>query len=226
MASILIVEDQPDVAVALGEHLEAQGHTVRVAETAAAGRRALHDRPPDLVVLDLMLPDGTGERLLTHFRRRGYQGPILILSAKGEVKDRVRGLEGGADDYVTKPFHLLEFLARVEALLRRAPETRELEVVRIGDVELRPAARTLTIDGKEVPCRPREMDLLLALLRRPNEAVSREDLLAQVWGYSRSARTRTIDWHVSELRRRLESDPKKPRILRTVPGVGYRLDVP
>jgi len=226
VARVLIVEDQRDLADVLAENLVAEGHLVRTASRAAAARDAVSEWQPDVVVLDLMLPDEPGETVLRHVRRSGLTTPVLILSARGDERTKVKGLRQGADDYVTKPFSLMEFLARVESLLRRSLGQRLPDRVSFGRAVVHPRARRVEVDGAEVQLRPREMDLLLALLARSNQVVPRRTLLAEVWGYSPDARTRTVDWHMAELRRKLEGDPADPRHLRTVRGVGYRLDVP
>lgn len=226
MARVLIVEDQKDLADVLGENLEADGHRVRTVGLAVDGREAVEAWRPDLLVLDLMLPDESGETVLRHVRRSGLTIPVLILSALGDVRTKVKGLRQGADDYVTKPFSLMEFLARVESLLRRSMNDSLPDRITLGSAVIHPRARRLEVDGDEVLLRPREMELLLALVARRNQAVPRATLLAEVWGYSPDAETRTVDWHVASLRRKLERDPAHPMYLRTVRAVGYRLDVP
>lgn len=226
MPRILIVEDDAELSALLAENLTAERHRTRVAATGREAVALVEEWRPDLVVLDLMLPDTGGRAVLRSIRGTGYVGPVLILSAKGDQRTKVAGFRDGADDYVTKPFGLLELLARIETLLRRVPEARLPETVTLGNVEIRPAARTVLRGSEGIKVRPKEMDLLLALLARANRAVSRRTLLTEVWGYSPRANTRTVDWHVAELRRRIEAEPGKPRYLRTVRGVGYRLDVP
>ena len=226
MARILIVEDSLDIAEALREHLEADGHTAEVAASAGEALQAVRRSLPDLVLLDLMLPDASGETVLQTIRADGHSTPVLILSARGDESTKVRGFRTGADDYVTKPFGLLELLARVDNLLRRHRADRGLpDVVRIGPIEIRPAARQVLVHSREVMLRPKEMDLLLALLSQPNQAVSRRTLLEQVWKYEPSVESRTVDWHMAELRRKLEADPEHPMFLHTVRKIGYRLDL-
>ena len=228
MTRILLVEDNDSLARGLRSNLEYEGYEVRVAASAAEGlaRAGGGGEPaPDLIILDLMLPDGDGYRVLRELRESGRETPVLILSALGEEADKVRGFRFGADDYVTKPFGLLELLARVDALLRRArarngraPPDR----VACGDLVIEVGARRVTRRGREVALRPREFDLLAALVRRRGDLVSRVELLRDVWGYDTSVVSRTVDTHIAELRRKLESDPGSPRHILTVLKGGYR----
>ena len=181
---------------------------------------------PDLLILDLMLPGLDGFRVLKALRQKAPVLPVLILTAKGEEADKVRGFRLGADDYVTKPFGLLELLARVERLLRRSPGKREADVAvtRFGAIEVDASARAVRRDGRLVPLTPKELDLLIALLDARGRAVSRLELLREVWGYSPAAVSRTVDTHIAELRRKLEDDPSSPRHILTVRKLGYRID--
>jgi DNA-binding response OmpR family regulator len=221
VSRILVVEDDPDLARGLRSNLEIEGHEAIV---VGDGRRALEEAQrssPDLVVLDLMLPGLDGLRVLAELRKTDAATPVLVLTAKETEGDKVRGLRLGADDYVTKPFGLLELLARIEALLRRGG--RQLKPhLRFGDVEVDAEARQVTRGGQPVALRPMELDLLLALVKRRGAAASRLDLLQEVWGYTSAAETRTVDTHVFELRRKLEADPAHPRHILTVWRVGYR----
>jgi two-component system alkaline phosphatase synthesis response regulator PhoP len=224
MNRILIVEDNHDLAFGLRNNLEIEGYQVDVADDGAAGLSSARQAPPDLVVLDLMLPGMDGYRVLRQLRAEGRSMPVLILTARGEEADKVLGFRLGADDYVTKPFGVLELLARIEALLRRSrPADSGLPVERFGDVEVLPATREVRRAGQPVALTPMEFDLLLALLRRRGGIVSRVELLATVWGHASSVLTRTVDTHIGELRRKLEADPSAPRHILTVRKVGYRL---
>jgi len=230
MTNILIVEDNEDLAFGLRNNLEIEGYTVRIAGDGVKGLARIRQSRPDLVILDLMLPNLDGVRVLRSLAESGPDVPVLVLTARGEETDKVRALRLGADDYVTKPFGLLELLARVEALLRRSAGRRvaaasEEEVFRFGGVEVRPAPRKVSRDGAPVDLAPKEFDLLLALCRRHGTVVSRLDLLRDVWGYSDAAITRTVDTHVGELRRKLEKDPSKPRHILTARKAGYRLEL-
>ena len=225
MRRVLIVEDDPDLGFGLRTTLEIEGYAAEVAEDGIQGLRRVREDRPDLVILDLMLPGMDGYRVLRTLRAEGNRVPVLILTARGEEADKVLGFRSGADDYVTKPFGLLELLARVEALLRRAggggPEQPPID--RFGEVEIDRAARTVTRRGEAVSLAPREFDLLLALYDRNGGVISRQDLLREVWGHRGAVLTRTVDIHVAELRRKLEDDPAEPRHILTVWKKGYRL---
>ncbi|MBI3449031.1 MAG: response regulator transcription factor [Acidobacteria bacterium] len=223
MKRILVIEDNDDLAFGLRNNLEVEGYEIAVERDGRSGRERARTWRPDLVILDLMLPGMDGFRLLRSMREARDTTPILILTARGEEADKVRGLRLGADDYVTKPFGLLELLARVEALLRRAGAGGDDGVRRFGDVEVNPSHRTVTRSGKAVDLAPKELDLLLALLRHDEAVVSRLDLLHEVWGYSADVVSRTVDTHVAELRRKLEEDPANPRHILTARKAGYRL---
>lgn len=225
MSRILLIEDNATLAQGLKHNLEFEGHAVTTAGTAAEGREAAL-AGADLIILDLMLPDGHGQRLLRDLREQGNMTPVLVLTALADEADKVRGFRAGADDYVTKPFGLMELIARVEAILRRgrrAESSSEERTIRFGEVRIDPRTRTVTRGGVAVNLRPKEFDLLLALAHRQGEVVSRLDLLREVWGYQDEVQSRTVDTHVAELRRKLESDPAEPRHLLTVRKAGYRL---
>ena len=221
---ILLVEDNADLAFGLRNNLEIEGFDVEIAADGAAGLERARRTPADLIVLDLMLPGVDGYRVLRQLRADGVWVPVLILTARGEEADKVLGFRLGADDYVTKPFGVLELLARVHALLRRS---RSLEtpstVERFGEVEVWPSTREVRRAGQPVALTPMEFDLLLALLRRRGAVVSRVELLTTVWGHASSVLTRTVDTHIGELRRKLEWDPSAPRHILTVRKAGYRL---
>lgn len=222
-ARVLLVEDNPDLAFGVRNNLEIEGYEVRHVEDGPTGVTAILEWRPDLVVLDLMLPGMDGFRVLRTVRNAGFTAPVLMLTARGEETDKVLGLRTGADDYVTKPFGVLELLARVEALLRRASVPSHGNADRFGDVQVDRAARAVTRGGEPVPLAPMEYELLLALLDRQGAVVTRHDLMRQVWGYDASIVSRTVDTHVVELRKKLESDPAAPRHILTVRKAGYRL---
>jgi two-component system, OmpR family, alkaline phosphatase synthesis response regulator PhoP len=226
MRRVLIVEDNHDLAFGLRNNLEIEGYSVEVAEDGPTGLAAARKGSPDLIVLDLMLPGMDGYRVLRQLRDDGMDAPVLILTAKGEEADKVLGFRLGADDYVTKPFGLLELLARVEALLRRgrpAALGQAPASFHFGGIEVALSTRTVTRGGQEVQLTPMEFDLLVALLQRQGAVASRLELLKQVWGHSSAVLTRTVDTHVGELRRKLEEDPATPRHILTVRKAGYRL---
>jgi DNA-binding response OmpR family regulator len=225
MPRILVIEDNEKLAAGLRTNLEFEGHEVRLALDGHAGLAASLEPWADLVLLDLMLPGIDGYALLRTLRERGVAVPVLILTALGEEADKVRGFRVGADDYVTKPFGLLELIARVDALLRRArgAPPGASSTFRVGPIVIDTAARTVTRGGLPVTLRPREYDLLAALARRPGEVIARADILRDVWGYGDDVVTRTVDTHVAELRRKLEDDPAEPRWILTVQKAGYKL---
>ena len=228
MTHILVVEDQKDLALGLRANLEVEGYEVTVAHTGEDGIRAATAAEPDLVILDLMLPDTDGYDVLGRLRRSGKEMPVLILTARGEEVDKVRGFRTGADDYVTKPFGVMELLVRIQAILRRGPPrasvpTVKRDVRRAADIEVDVEDRSVRRDGTEVPLTPKAFDLLLALIDRRGKVASRHDLLRDVWGYASSVTTRTVDAHIAELRLKLEEDPANPRHILTVWKVGYRL---
>jgi len=223
---ILVVEDNPDLAYGLRNNLEIEGYDVDVVEDGTQGLARARVGGPDLIILDLMLPGMDGYRVLRALRDEGRRMPVLILTARGEEADKVRGLRLGADDYVTKPFGVLELLARVEALLRRTapPGDGAGPPERFGVIEVIPASRSVLKSGKPVPLTPKEFDLLLALLHREGAVATRMELLTEVWGYSAAVLSRTVDTHVAELRRKLESDAAAPKHILTVRKAGYRLE--
>ncbi|HEX9937996.1 MAG TPA: response regulator transcription factor [Longimicrobium sp.] len=226
--SILVVEDNPDLAFGLRNNLEIEGYAVEVAADGLTGLDLALRTRPDLIVLDLMLPGLDGYRVLQGLRQNGSTTPVLVLTARGDEADKVRGLKLGADDYVTKPFGLLELLARVEALLRRtaaapaAADEPAPDAVRFGDVEVHTDTRTVLRGGAEVPLTPKEFDLLLALIGRGGRIAGRVELMREVWGHRAAIISRTVDTHVAELRRKLEIDPANPRHILTVRKAGYR----
>lgn len=224
---MLLVEDNEALATGFARSLEAAGFAAVVAGGRQAAERAFEREAPHLVVLDLMLPDGDGFDVLRDLRAVGSEVPVLVLSARGEEIDKLKGFRLGADDYVVKPVGVLEFIARVEALLRRSglrpPGTDDLRPVRIGSVEVDPGRRTAQRHGEHVELTPLEFELLLCLVRHGGRAVSRETLLTEAWGYARPVATRTVDTHVFTLRAKIEDDPADPRHILTVRKMGYRL---
>ena len=227
MTRILVVEDERDLALGLQANLEVEGYDVAVAHTGEEGLRLARGHAPDLVILDLMLPDTDGYDVLARLRRAQLDMPVIILTARGEEVDKVRGFRTGADDYVTKPFGVMELMVRIQAILRRGPPRAKADngraLRRFDDIEVDIEDRTVRRRGSDVPLTPRAFDLLLALIDKKGKVASRHDLLRDVWGYSSSVTTRTVDAHVAELRRKLEDDPSEPRHILTVWKVGYRL---
>lgn len=230
MTRVLVVEDHFAIANGLRDNLEAEGYEARVARDGIEGVTQAEAWKPDLLILDLMLPRRDGFSVLATVRSRGATMPILVLSARGGESEKVRALSGGADDYMVKPFGLLELLARIQALLRRVGPDRtrsELsEGYRIGPLEVRVTERTVSREGHPVILRPKELDLLIALCRARGGVVARGNLLLRVWGYDAGVFTRTVDTHVAALRARIEADPNRPDIVLTVRKVGYRIGPP
>ena len=220
--TILVVDDEPTLRETLAEALDADGFRVI---TAADGREALarfREHRPDLVVLDLMLPELSGIEVCRIIRQESGI-PILMLTAKSSEVDKVVGLELGADDYVTKPFSLRELTARIRALLRRTeqPAGEGPASVAVGDLTVDLAGHRLLRDGAPVPLKPKVFELLAFLVRNPGQVFSREQLLERVWGYDFAGETRTVDVHVHWLRAAIEPEPASPTIVQTVRGVGY-----
>ncbi len=226
MKTVLLIEDNAHLAYGLKNNLEIEGYRVLIADDGPSGLDLARTDRPDLVVLDLMLPGLDGFRVLKAIRDRGDRTPVLILTARGQEDDKVRGLKLGADDYVTKPFGVLELLARIEALFRRATDqwASSAPPVRFGTIEIDPGSRTVRRDGAPVGLTPKEFDLLWALVQANGAAVSRARLMERIWSYESDVLSRTVDTHVAELRRKLEANPGEPRHLLTVRKVGYRLD--
>ena len=233
MARILVIEDNEDLAFGLRKVLEFEGYEVEVAGEGDTGLVSARDTPPDLLILDIMLPEKSGFEVLRELRTSGLRFPVLILTARSQESDVVLGFDFGADDYVTKPFSTAELLARVRALLRRvqtgtgdgAGKSGAGSVLAFGEVDVSPSTRTVTRGGEEVELTPKEFDLLVALLERRGAIISRQELLKEVWGYGNAdINTRTVDVHLSELRRKLEEDPAHPRYILTVRKAGYRLN--
>ncbi|MEO8706524.1 MAG: response regulator transcription factor [Kofleriaceae bacterium] len=230
MTKILVVEDDPSIRLGLEDTLIAKGYEVDVVGRGIDGAEAAISGNYDLVVLDVMLPDIDGFEVCRRIRNsKGATRslPVIILSARGAELDRVRGLELGADDYVTKPFSLMELLARVASVLRRAKgDTQEPIGLRFGDIEVDLVGQVVLRGGKRVELPSRAFAILKVFARRPGEVVSRDVLLDEAWGYEDYPNTRTVDNHLVKLRRALEDEPDKPRWLVTIHGAGYKLDVP
>jgi DNA-binding response OmpR family regulator len=225
MARILIIEDSRDVAHGLRRNLEAAGHHVYVALGGRTGLERARRAVPDLIVLDFLLPGLDGRDVLAALRRDGFAMPILALTALADEANKVRALDLGADDYVTKPFGLHELLARVRTLLRRHTMRGEqgTEGYRVGPLVIDPRTRQVTRRGAPLGLRPKEYELLVALARRGGDIVTRAELMTEVWGYAADAVSRTLDTHIAMVRRKIEPDVARPRYLLTVRSIGYRL---
>jgi len=216
-----VVEDEPAISEPLADHLARDGFEPLVASTLEEAREAYGRQPPDLVLLDVMLPDGDGRDLAREIRRTS-DVPIVMLTARGEEIDRVLGLELGADDYVVKPFSARELSARIRAILRRGRSAQRRAPIEIGAVSLDPAARTVTKDGKPVELAAREFDLLHMLMANAGQVVRREQIMDEVWDPHWFGPTKTLDVHISWLRKKIEDTPSRPRYITTIRGVGFR----
>lgn len=227
LATILVVEDDRSLALGLQLNLEAEGYRVLLARDGADGLRQALASVPDLIVLDRMLPRMDGLDLLAELREQGHEMPVIIVSARGEVHDKLDGLGLGADDYVTKPFSVAELTARIQAALRRSRRSaRAVTLLRCGAIELDLEGRQVRRAGREVVLTAKEFDLLAYLARHPRRVHSRDQLLVAVWGDDYEGTARTVDNFVRSLRVKLERDPGRPDYLVTVRGAGYRFDLP
>jgi len=225
-ARLLIVEDELPMRTALADALAAEGYRVLTAADGQAGLdRALVEKP-DLILLDLMMPSLDGFEVCAELRRLGHAVPVLMLTAKGQVEDRVKGLDAGADDYLIKPFSTEELLARVRAILRRAQKAaKPIRTLALGDVRLDFAQQQARRGRKPLHLTAKEFAVLRLLAEAEGEAVSRDRFLDAVWGYTAFPTTRTVDMHIATLRSKIEKNPDAPRWIKTVHGVGYRLEL-
>jgi DNA-binding response OmpR family regulator len=218
---LLVVEDDHSIRESLADFFSGRDWLVTACIDVASAERALRQQRFAMVLLDLRLPDGDGLDVLRALRRAGDKTPVIVLTARGEVDQRVLGLSVGADDYVVKPFSVHELDARIQAVQRRAEQPST--ALQLGDAQIDLGAHTVRRAGQEHRLLPKEVELLAHLLRHRGRACSREDLLRSVWGYDATPTTRTVDTHVFQLRQKLERDPANPDWLLTVHGVGYRL---
>ena len=229
-STVLVVEDEPNLLMALKYTLEQEGYDTLTATDGESGLNMAQSRNPDLVILDVMLPSLDGFEVCRILRRQSNV-PILMLTARGEEVDRVVGLELGADDYVTKPFSMRELLARVRNMLRRssapAPERpqEDDEIIRSGNLIIDQASHSITLDGEELPMKPKEFSLIVLLAANRGRAFTRDQIIERLWGYDYVGNSsRTVDVHVRWLREKIEPEPSKPRRIVTIRGVGYRFD--
>jgi two-component system alkaline phosphatase synthesis response regulator PhoP len=224
-ANILLVEDEEALRMTLGDRLLSEGYAVDYAADGEEGYEKATRLPFDLILLDVMLPRKNGFDVCRDIRQAGLITPILMLTARGQTIDKVLGLKIGADDYVTKPFDMMELTARIEALLRRAPtKTPEAQdVYQIGSVKIDLRGTSVSREGKAVRLSAREFQLLRYFVEHSGATLSRDQILKDVWGYSAETFTRTVDVHVASLRQKLEKDPKQPELILTVQGLGYKL---
>ena len=225
MHRLLIIEDELPMRTALKDCLESEGYRVLTAADGQSGLQRALEEKPDLILLDIMMPRLDGFAVCTELRRLGNAVPILMLTAKGLVEDRVHGLDVGADDYLVKPFSTEELLARVRALLRRTRKpSRTLAFLTLGDAKIDLAKQSATRGKKPIHLTAKEFAMLRLLADAQGEPVSRERFLDIVWGYTAFPTTRTVDNHIASLRSKIEKDPEKPKWIQTVHGVGYRLE--
>ncbi|MCB0289606.1 MAG: response regulator transcription factor [Calditrichaeota bacterium] len=227
MYKILIVEDEPQMRMGLRDNLEFEGYTVDTAEDGRVGLEKILENPYDLILLDVMMPHLSGFDVCKKAREKGIRTPVIMLTAKGEEIDKVLGLELGADDYITKPFSLRELLARIKAVLRRAGEAGNAPEasgeVTIGNLTVDFSTYDAYMDERAEPMSHKEFELLKYLWQHQGQTVSRDELLNEVWGYEEFPTTRTVDNFILKLRKRIESDPARPRFILTVHGIGYKL---
>ena len=224
MKRLLLVEDEPGLVLTLTDRLTAEGYAVTsVGDGNVAVDEALRE-PYDIVVLDVMLPGRDGFEVCRALRQQGMRAPILMLTARGQLVDRVVGLKLGADDYLVKPFEMAELLARLEALLRRVPRTASpaTDQFRFGDIVIDTRRTEVTRDGALVELSALEFKLLRYFVEHAGATLSRDELLNEVWGYDAMPSTRTVDVHVAWLRQKLEENPRRPQYILTVHGLGYK----
>ncbi|HKZ55894.1 MAG TPA: response regulator transcription factor [Anaerolineales bacterium] len=222
---ILVVDDEPTIREVIRRYLERDGFRVREAEDGFSALQAVQEEPPDLIVLDLMLPGIDGLTITRQLRQR-HSIPIIMLTARGETSDRIRGLELGADDYVAKPFSPQEVVARVQAVLRRASGSLQNHdaPLELGGLQIDPQARSVTQAGKLIPLTAKEFDLLYLLASHPRQVFTRSQLLDQVWGSHFEGDPSTVTVHIRRLREKVEADASNPQFLITVWGVGYKFE--
>jgi len=229
MKQILLIEDEPGLVLTLTDRFRKEGYTVETAVTGKDGFRKALEASSDLIVLDLMLPDKSGWGICRDLRKRNILIPVLMLTARGQVEDKVTGLKLGADDYLTKPFEMAELLARIEALLRRAPTTnpeRRQGTTSFGDIQIDFRSAEIYRQGERLELSAQEFRLLSYFIRHAGATLSRNELLDEVWGYESIPTTRTVDVHVSWLRQKLEPNPHRPRYILTIHGLGYKFVMP
>lgn len=230
MPRILVAEDDPAIREGLLDALESEGYRVGAAENGKIALALLQNgEPPDLLVLDIMMPGLSGYDVCRELRKTNARLPVLMLTAKGEEIDKVLGLELGADDYMTKPFGVREFLARIHALLRRCrpgPDVDEPDKApfAFGTAQIDPKTHAGVMGGTSFDLSPREMKLLRVFAAHPGEALNRDELLNQVWGMNYYGTTRTLDQHIAQLRKKIEPDREQPRVIVTVHGLGYKYE--
>jgi two-component system, OmpR family, alkaline phosphatase synthesis response regulator PhoP len=220
---LLLVEDEPGLVMTLTDRLSREGYSVESSTDGASGLERATNEAFDLVILDVMLPQLSGFDVMRELRKRGIETPVIMLTARGQLVDKVVGLKLGADDYVTKPFEMVELLARIEAKLRRAPASiHPAEGHRFGDIRMDFRKAEITKAGAALDLSAREFQLLRYFVEHRGATLSREELLNEVWGYNSMPSTRTVDVHVAWLRQKIEPNPRHPQYILTVHGLGYK----
>ena len=222
--TILVVEDEQGISMAIKDELEFEGFQVRLATDGVTGLDSILQFPPHLVVLDLMLPGKNGFDICREIRQRGIKTPVIVLTARGQEADKIRGLEIGADDYITKPFSLAELVARIRAVLRRCePETRD--VLRCGPVTVDIKRHEARKNDSVIELTDKEFQILVLLMKRSMEVVSRDDFLKTIWGEDVYVTHRTVDIHIFSLRKKIEDDPEHPALIVSVRNLGYKFNI-
>jgi two-component system, OmpR family, alkaline phosphatase synthesis response regulator PhoP len=227
---ILVIEDEPTLARLLSYNLSQEGYETKVVDHGGEGLQAAQQQTYDLIVLDIMLPGLNGFEILQKLRQKGNKTPIIILTARNAEEEVVQGLKSGADDYITKPFGVAELLARVSAVIRRTKtdegalmeDDNQDKVIQIGDLKIYPEKYEVNLNGQSIPLRPKEFEVLLYLVQRPGVVITRDDLMNIVWGFDYVGGQRTVDVHVSSLRKKLEMNQESVQI-DSIRGLGYKL---
>jgi len=224
---ILVIEDEPSLSMAIRDELEFEGFEASIVEDGTTGLNRILGEAPDLVILDLMLPGISGFEICREVRGQGMDTPIIMLTARAQEVDRVKGLELGADDYVIKPFSLAELVARIRAVLRRTQPTsraEEAEILQIGELKLDVRKQEAFVGGKQIELTHKEFQLLEFLLRHPGEVISRDEFLSRLWGEEIYVTPRNVDTHMASLRKKIEEDADQPRYILSVRGAGCKLN--
>ncbi|MBF0328745.1 MAG: response regulator transcription factor [Nitrospirae bacterium] len=221
--NVLVIDDDTDILTVLKANLEMHSYSVATASSWKEGKKALSSQKPDLIILDVMLPDGNGVEICRVIREKHPSIPIIMLTAKDKISDKVMGLESGADDYMVKPFETLELIARIKACLRRTQSNENIEQITIRDLSIDLKKRTLKIKNKEVILTPKEYALLCYLVNNRGSVITREAIRAELWkDSSLYSWSRVIDVHIQHLRQKIESNPAEPEFILTISGIGYR----
>ncbi len=229
MKKVLVVEDDPNISELIQIHLKDLEYQIQVKNNGRLGFEAANSNEFDLIILDIMLPEMDGIQICQRLRALDNYTPILMITAKSEEIDKVIGLESGADDYITKPFKIREFIARVKAIMRRQDQfallaEKEIKQIRFNSLEIDEKKRKVVLDQKRLDLTPKEFDLLLLMARNPGRSYSRGELLELIWGYDFSGYEHTVNAHINRLRAKVEQDPNNPSFILTTWGVGYRFN--